>query len=146
MATSKQRHWLIRVRPIELAVFVKVLLRIKRQEVEASGVRMWVDPASTFGSRLMAEGNYDAELTDVCRRLFPRYTKFLDLTSYSTKRDDYLADLLGSKDPLAKEILFDAQETSFHFPQRALAKQRNRQTPSWHPACLIRGIARNLAS
>jgi FkbM family methyltransferase len=79
MATNKQRHWLIRVRPIELAVFLKALLRIKRQEVEASGVRMWVDPASNFGSRLMAEGNYEAELTDVCRRLLLPGGTFFDV-------------------------------------------------------------------
>jgi len=69
MHNSKKRHWLISVRPIELAVLLKALLFIKRQQVETGSLQMWVDPVSNFGSRILAEGAYEATLTAVFRHV-----------------------------------------------------------------------------
>lgn len=75
----RKRHWLISVRPLELAVFLKTILRIKRLETEMAGLKMWVDPASNFGSRLMAEGSYEPELTQACRSLLRDGDTFFDV-------------------------------------------------------------------
>lgn len=42
---------------------------------------MWVDPASNFGSRLIAEGSYEPELTQVCRILLRDGDTFFDVGS-----------------------------------------------------------------
>lgn len=79
MSGSRERHWLISVRPLELALFLKWLLCIRRQEVQAGELKMWVDPASNFGSRLMAEGNYEPDLTQACRSLLREGDTFFDV-------------------------------------------------------------------
>ena len=66
---KEKRHWLIKIRPIELAVFLKWALRIRRRETQADELRLWVDPASNFGSRVLAEGAYEPALTAVFRQL-----------------------------------------------------------------------------
>jgi FkbM family methyltransferase len=75
----RKRHWIISVRPLELAVFLKTILRIKRRETVVAGLKMWVDPASNFGSRLMAEGNYEPDLTQACRSLLREGDTFFDV-------------------------------------------------------------------
>lgn len=75
----RKRHWLISVRPLELAVFLKTILRIKRRETVIAGLKMWVDPASNFGSRLMAEGNYEPDLAQACRTLLRDGDTFFDV-------------------------------------------------------------------
>jgi FkbM family methyltransferase len=57
------------MRPLELAVFLKWALRVKRMEVEARGIKLWVDPASNVGKRILREGNYEADLTAAFREL-----------------------------------------------------------------------------
>lgn len=76
---TTKRHWLIRLRPIELAVLLKWLLRIRRQLAEASGLEMWVDPVSNFGSRLIAEGSYEPDLTQACRTILRNGDTFFDV-------------------------------------------------------------------
>jgi FkbM family methyltransferase len=75
----RKRHWLISVRPLELAVFLKAALRIRRQEVDVAGLTLWVDPASNFGSRLLNEGSYEADLTNFCRQLLQPGATFFDV-------------------------------------------------------------------
>jgi FkbM family methyltransferase len=81
MQKTDQRHWLIKVRPIELALLLKFLLRIKRRTIKSGDVKMWVDPASNFGSRLLTEGAYEAELSDACRQLLAPGGVFFDVGS-----------------------------------------------------------------
>lgn len=74
-----KRHWLISVRPLELAVFLKAILRIKRQETEIAGLKVWVDPVSNFGSRLLKDGTYESPLTNLCRQLLKPGDTFFDV-------------------------------------------------------------------
>jgi FkbM family methyltransferase len=75
----KRGEWLTRMRPLELALFLKWLLRIKRLEAEVQGLRLWVDPASNFGKRVLREGNYEADLTAGFRELLKPGQTFVDV-------------------------------------------------------------------
>jgi FkbM family methyltransferase len=73
------RHWLTRLRPLELAEFLKKILRIHRYEIEAEGLRVWIDPVSNVGSRLLAEGTYEKKLTDALSHLLGPNLTFYDV-------------------------------------------------------------------
>lgn len=73
------RHWLIRVRPLELAELLKRVLRIRRRVVEVDGLRLWVDPVSNFGSRVIAEGTYEPPLSECLRQLLQPGDTFCDV-------------------------------------------------------------------
>lgn len=72
-------EWLTRMRPLELAVFMKWLLRVRRFETEVQGIKLWVDPASNFGKRVLGEGNYESELTGVFHQLLRPGQTFVDV-------------------------------------------------------------------
>ena len=74
-----RRHWLTRLRPLELAEFLKKVLRIRRHEIEAEGRRVWIDPVSNVGSRLLAEGTYEKKLTDALSHLLGPNLTFYDV-------------------------------------------------------------------
>jgi FkbM family methyltransferase len=75
----KQGEWLTRLRPLEWAVFMKWLLRVRRFEVEAQGIKLWVDSASNFGKRILRESNYEPELTAAFERLLGAGETFVDV-------------------------------------------------------------------
>jgi len=50
-----------KIRPIELAVFVKKILAIKRQNYTIDGFHWNLDPVSNFGLRLLKDGCYEAD-------------------------------------------------------------------------------------
>jgi hypothetical protein len=68
-----------RVRPLELAALLKRLLRIRRLETEAQGTKLWVDPASNFGTRVLHEGVYEQELTQALQTLLKPGQTFVDV-------------------------------------------------------------------
>jgi FkbM family methyltransferase len=70
---------LLRIRPIELAGILKGLLRISYREVPIGGRTFWLDPASNFGSRLMAEKCYEKELSSTLARILKPGDVFVDL-------------------------------------------------------------------
>jgi len=76
---SIKRHWLTRLRPLELAEFLKKVLRIRRYEIEAEGLRVWIDPVSNVGSRLLAEGTYEKKLTNALPHLLNEGHVFYDV-------------------------------------------------------------------
>jgi FkbM family methyltransferase len=75
----RRGEWLTRMRPLELALFLKWALRVKRIEADAQGIKLWVDPASNFGKRILREGNYEAELTSAFRELLSPGQTFVDV-------------------------------------------------------------------
>jgi FkbM family methyltransferase len=75
----KLGEWLTKVRPLELALFLKWALRVKRMEVDVQGMKLWVDPASNFGKRILGENNYEAELTLAFRELLEPGQTFVDV-------------------------------------------------------------------
>jgi FkbM family methyltransferase len=75
----RRGEWLTRMRPLELALFLKWAFRVKRIEAEAQGIKLWVDPASNFGKRILREGNYEAELTSAFRELLLPGQTFVDV-------------------------------------------------------------------
>jgi FkbM family methyltransferase len=72
-------HWLTRVRPMELAELLKKLLRIGHDEFEVDGRTWYLDPASDFGSRLLAEQTYEGEVTEALLSLLGPGDVFLDI-------------------------------------------------------------------
>lgn len=74
-----ERHWLTRLRPLELAEFLKWALRIRRRVIEVDGLRVWIDPASNVGSRLLAEGTYERILTGALPQILGPGGVFYDI-------------------------------------------------------------------
>lgn len=70
---------LTRIRPMELAEFLKKLLRISYDEFEVDGRTWYLDPASNFGSRLLAEKTYEGDVTEVLLSLLRPGDVFLDI-------------------------------------------------------------------
>lgn len=75
----RQGEWLTKMRPLELALLLKWLLRVKRLEANAQGMKLWVDPASNFGKRVLREGDYEADLTTAFRELLGPGQTFVDV-------------------------------------------------------------------
>lgn len=75
----RRGEWLTRMRPLELALFLKWALRVRRIEVGAQGIKLWVDPASNFGKRVLREGNYEADLTTAFSELLQQGQTFVDV-------------------------------------------------------------------
>jgi len=62
-----------------LATALKKILRISYREVRVGSRLFWLDPASNFGSRLIAEGSYEKELSTTLSRLLKPGDVFVDL-------------------------------------------------------------------
>ena len=75
----RRGEWLTNMRPLELGIFMKWLLRVRRLETEVQGIKLWVDPASNFGKRVLREGNYEADLTSVFGKLLQPGQTFVDV-------------------------------------------------------------------
>lgn len=76
---SKIATSLTKVRPIELALFLKFLLAIRRSEHEIGEFKLWVDPASNFGKRVLDAGNYEPEVTGMLREVLKPGDTFVDV-------------------------------------------------------------------
>jgi FkbM family methyltransferase len=72
-------HWLLRVRPMELAALLKAVLHIKRVPVTAEGASWLIDPASDFGNRLLREGTYEPGLLSAMRAVLQPGDAFIDV-------------------------------------------------------------------
>jgi len=60
----------LRLRPVQVAVFLKRMLRISRQYYETSdGRTYWIDPVSGFGILLLGSGAYEPEMCVLFRAL-----------------------------------------------------------------------------
>jgi FkbM family methyltransferase len=88
-------EWLTRMRPLELALFLKWALRVKRIEADAQGIKLWVDPASNFGKRILREGNYEAELSTAFRELLSPGQNFVDVGANEGWFSMLAANLVG---------------------------------------------------
>ena len=74
------------------------------------------------------------------------YRDSFDTSTYLSRRDAFLADLLGSNDPLAREIVEYAGSIGFEFPASAIVKHRHRQRHKWHPVRIARGVSAKIRS
>lgn len=72
-------HWLNRVRPVELAEFLKGLIGVSYGEFSIDGRTWYLDPASDFGNRLMSDGCYEREATEAFLDLLRPGDVFLDV-------------------------------------------------------------------
>jgi FkbM family methyltransferase len=70
---------LLRIRPVELAEMLKGILRISYREVRVGERTFWLDPASNFGSRLIAEGSYEKDMSNYLSGLLKPGDVFVDL-------------------------------------------------------------------
>ena len=64
---------------MELAELLKRLLGIGHEEFEVGGRTWYLDPASDFGSRLLAEQSYEGDATEVLLSLLRPGDVFLDI-------------------------------------------------------------------
>src|SRR4051812_36476144 len=70
---------LLRIRPVELAEFIKKLLRVSRIEAQIGTLRLWLDPASNLGSQLLLGGAYEVDFTERLSRILRPGDVFLDV-------------------------------------------------------------------
>ncbi len=68
-----------KIRPIELAAFIKTALRIKRDVFNVMNLNWYLDPVSDFGSRLMKEKIYEPEITHQILGLLNEGDTFVDI-------------------------------------------------------------------
>jgi FkbM family methyltransferase len=68
-----------KVRPIELALVLKWLLRIKRREVDVNGASFFLDPVSDFGIRLLKMGEYEKAMSQAVDDILNPGDEFVDL-------------------------------------------------------------------
>jgi FkbM family methyltransferase len=92
----RRGEWLTNMRPLELGIFMKWLLRVQRLETEAQGIKLWVDPASNFGKRVLREGNYEADLTAAFGELLQPGQTFVDVGANEGWFSMLAAKLVGS--------------------------------------------------
>ena len=82
-----------KLRPVELALFLKFILRIKRKEIQLPDGRKYeVDPVSDLGLRLAKSSVYEPEMTQAIQDILQEGDVFVDLGS----NEGYFA-VLGSK-------------------------------------------------
>lgn len=92
----RRGEWLTNMRPLELGIFLKWLLRVQRLETEVQGIKLWVDPASNFGKRVLREGNYEADLTSAVGKLLEPGQTFVDVGANEGWFSMLAAKLVGS--------------------------------------------------
>ena len=68
-----------KIRPIELATFIKWLLRIRRQTTEIDGIVYFVDPISNFGIKLSKNRTYESNITRKIHQILDSGDTFVDL-------------------------------------------------------------------
>jgi FkbM family methyltransferase len=78
-AVDSGPHWLLRVRPAFVAVWLKKWLRIARREVTTPYGRFHVDPVSQFGSTLVSRDGYEPEMRHTLERFLAPGSVFLDV-------------------------------------------------------------------
>jgi FkbM family methyltransferase len=70
---------LTRIRPMELAEFLKKILGITYDEYQIEGRSWYLDPASNFGSQLLADKTYEHEATTALLSVLRPGDVFLDI-------------------------------------------------------------------
>ena len=69
-----------KLRPVELALFTKWLLRIKRQEhTLPDESKFYIDPISEFGLKLMRNNSYETDMTNQVQKVLKPGDIFVDL-------------------------------------------------------------------
>lgn len=96
MNRARVARWLTRVRPMELAELLKKVVGIRYGEYEVGGRTWYLDPASDFGSRLLAEKTYEADATEVLLSVLRPGDVFLDIGAnegwYSVRAAERVGD------------------------------------------------------
>jgi len=68
-----------RLRPVELALLVKWMIRTRRRWHKSESLRFHIDPCSAFGLRLLKYGIYEAEMINSIKKLLKPGDTFIDL-------------------------------------------------------------------
>jgi FkbM family methyltransferase len=103
----RRGEWLTNMRPLEMGIFMKWLLRVRRLETEVQGIKLWVDPASNFGKRILREGNYEADLTSAFGELLQPGQTFVDVGANEGWFSMLAAKLIG---PSGRVLACEPQE------------------------------------
>ncbi|MFC4987854.1 hypothetical protein [Saliphagus infecundisoli] len=75
--------------------------------------------------------------------LLDRYTEVFDLRAYRDGREQYMAEVLASDDPLLEEIVTFAEEQNFEFPARARVLARGKVGPANKLRSVVESAASN---
>lgn len=68
-----------KVRPVELALLLKKISGIKRRYYAFDNIRLYVDPASNFGVRVIRDKYYEPEITHAIEQTLAPGDTFIDL-------------------------------------------------------------------
>jgi len=78
--TDKFHALLLRVRPAELADWLKRIFRIKRRAVDApGGLKLWIDPVSHFARLATSSGGYEPQMSALVKGLLRPGDVFVDI-------------------------------------------------------------------
>jgi FkbM family methyltransferase len=68
-----------RARPWQVGAAIRVLLRYRPDVHEVRGFRLWLDPSSNMGYRLLKDGDLESEMTEGIERILRPGGTFVDL-------------------------------------------------------------------
>jgi len=68
-----------KIHPAELVVLIKKLMRIKRRYFSLDNLKLYIDPVSHFGLRIIRDKEYEPEVTTAIREILQENDVFIDL-------------------------------------------------------------------
>ncbi len=72
-------HWLLKVRPGPLADILKLILGVRRFQVDTSAGSFLIDPVSDLGDRLLCHGSYEPAMEKTLKRCLKPGGIFIDV-------------------------------------------------------------------
>ena len=70
---------ILAIRPVELALFLKFILRVNRIWLELDNLKFFIDPCTNWGQRLLTTKAYEPEMTKAIQDLLSPGDCFIDL-------------------------------------------------------------------
>jgi FkbM family methyltransferase len=98
-----------RIHPAELVVFVKKLMRIRRRYFAFNNLKLYIDPVSHFGLRILRDKAYEPQVTSFVEQLLLPGDVFIDLGANE-----------GYFSVIASKLVGDAGKVFCIEPQRRL--------------------------
>ena len=119
MANERLARTILQVRPAFVGSWLKRLFRLHRIEASTPVGRLWLDPASNFGSRMLSGESYEPSMTAALRESWQLGGSFLDIGANEGYFCLLASEALGPKGTiLAVEPQGRLQEVlhrNFHF-------------------------------
>ncbi len=86
-----------KVRPIEIGVFLKFLLQKKRKVVDLDNFKLYIDPVTHFGLKILKDKVYEPELSNIIIDLLEEGDVFVDIGANEGYYSVLASKIVGNK-------------------------------------------------